>query len=51
LISKDFGFCIFFEQANKGLDLQGLAASIDDLSTKLSTENLDEVQTHDESTT
>jgi len=42
---------MFFGQANKSLDLQGLAASIDDLSTKLSTENLDEVQTPAESTT
>jgi hypothetical protein len=41
LIYKGFDFCIIFGQANESLDLQGPAASIDDLSTKLSTENLD----------
>jgi hypothetical protein len=51
LILKSFGFCIFFGQAKESLDLQGPAASIDDLSTKLSTENLDELQTLAESTT
>jgi len=51
LISNGFIFCCFFGQANKGLDFQGLARAIDGLSTKLSTEKLDDSQNCDESMT
>jgi hypothetical protein len=51
LIYKGFEICIIFRQANKSLDLQGPAGPIDHLSTKLSTENLDDWQNPKESTT
>ena len=35
--------CLFSKQANRSLDLQGLEAVAEPLSTKLSTENLDDL--------
>ena len=43
LIYIGFKFCLFSKQANKSLDLQGSAMFPGSLSTKLSTENLDDL--------
>ncbi|OLP07038.1 hypothetical protein BLL52_1789 [Rhodoferax antarcticus ANT.BR] len=43
MILKEINFCFIFGQINKSLDLQGSARSIDEVSTKLSTENLDDL--------
>jgi hypothetical protein len=43
--------CLFFQQPKQSLDFQGLAGGIDELSTKLSTEILDRLQSVAESRT
>jgi hypothetical protein len=43
LIYMGLKICLFSKQANRSLDLQGLGALVDPLSTKLSTENLDDL--------
>jgi hypothetical protein len=45
LIYKETSNCLFPVQFKESLDLQGLAASCNKLSTKLSTENLDKSKT------
>ncbi|OIN90484.1 MAG: hypothetical protein AUJ20_14465 [Comamonadaceae bacterium CG1_02_60_18] len=42
LILKGFKFCMFFGQSDKALDFQGLRSTIDELSTKLSTDARDD---------
>ena len=41
LIYISFTACLFFGQLKQSLDFQGLAGSVGELSTKLSTENLE----------
>jgi hypothetical protein len=43
LIFIGLKICLFSEQANRSLDLQGLGTVVEPLSTKLSTENLDDL--------
>jgi hypothetical protein len=43
LIYIGLKFCLFSRQAKRSLDLQGLGAVAEPLSTKLSTENLDDL--------
>jgi hypothetical protein len=46
-----FEVCFFSGHSSRSLDFQGLAASRAGISTKLSTETLDELQSADKSTT
>jgi hypothetical protein len=51
LIHMDFNPCLIFGHSSQPLDFPGFAALTGQLSTKLSTEMLDEYQSPDESST